>query len=502
MSFVALDAEGYRVKIHYAIDGEKYCCQACKQKVYIRGGGVHRARHFAHYPSKDGYSPCCDSWNGKYDMSEWHRTWQERFPDECQERIVSADGQKHIADVLVNNTVIEFQHSKLSVSDFQKRNEFYTSAGYNIVWVFDMSEAYEGADAESDPEIDERYSQSGKYYTWSRPWPLFSKGSFFPERIANVSVFFQFFDSETEGLIDAGRPLERIRRGYSGFKTFYTDSDHPLKISEFVRYASEKSDYLLGKDVPEPIHEIEGGKKIADLWQDTFKSIMVRNMANKDVMVIYGNYGHIEREYYGSLNFVVGYYCGIDKGTGKHGRYKKHKYPVLQADDSVWELLQHFELPPDVLAKIQKEKEEQEEKERQCQKREEEQKRLSEEAMLQKRARFEMDALMKRLETENRPAMLEGSEPVYDFSGKRLFLCGCCGSVVTEENVKEYRFNIGTCRDCWAKGRYDGSSRKIPDYPPDKAPKRCPECGKALLKAPGPGGLYYKCPGCGYTKKC
>ena len=498
MSFVAYDSEGSRVDVLDAVKGQKYFCQTCKQELIFKDCTL-RAKHFAHYPGKDGYSSCCDTW--KYDMSEWHRGWQLRFPLENREVVVSEGGQKHIADVLINNTVIEFQHSKLSAGDFQKRNEFYTSAGLNVIWVFDMSESFESADAEEDPDITERYSQSGKYYTWSRPWPLFSKG-FYPERIENVAVFFQFFDSEDDGLIDAGRPLERIKSGYSGFKTFYTDSGHPLKISEFVRYASDKSDYLLGKDVPEPVHRVEGGKTVKELWQDTFKSIMVRNMATRDVMVIYGNYGHIEREYYGSLNYVVGYYCGIDKSTGKHGRYKKHKYPVLQADDSVWEPLQHFDLPPEVLEKIQKEKEEQAEKERRRQKREEEQKRLSAEAMLQKQARLEMEALRKRLEIENRPAMLEGTAPVYDFSGNRLFLCGCCGSVLTEADIKEYRFNIGTCKDCWAKGMYDGSSRKVPDYTQGKAPKRCPDCGRALIKVPGPGGLYYKCPGCGHTEKC
>lgn len=48
----------------------------------------------------------------------------------------------HRADVLVDRTVVEFQHSILSPSVFDDRNNFYLNLGYKVVWVFDISNLY------------------------------------------------------------------------------------------------------------------------------------------------------------------------------------------------------------------------------------------------------------------------------------------------------------------------------------------------------------------------
>lgn len=64
-------------RIH-ATDADKECeyfCPLCGGLVIPRQGEVN-AWHFAHQTS------CVDDW--KYDMSEWHRAWQERFPVEAR----------------------------------------------------------------------------------------------------------------------------------------------------------------------------------------------------------------------------------------------------------------------------------------------------------------------------------------------------------------------------------------------------------------------------------
>ena len=45
------------------------------------------------------------------------------------------DGQKHRADVLIEDkkVVYEFQHSSLSAEEFEDRNSFYNSLGYKVI---------------------------------------------------------------------------------------------------------------------------------------------------------------------------------------------------------------------------------------------------------------------------------------------------------------------------------------------------------------------------------
>ena len=122
-------------RIH-ATDADKECeyfCPLCGGLVIPRQGEVN-AWHFAHQTS------CVDDW--KYDMSEWHRAWQERFPVEAREIVVEHKGESHRADILIGGYVIEFQHSPISAGEFERRNQFYTKAGYKVIWVFNETEAF------------------------------------------------------------------------------------------------------------------------------------------------------------------------------------------------------------------------------------------------------------------------------------------------------------------------------------------------------------------------
>lgn len=67
----ALTADHHRVHAFDAEKGQKYYCPVCGNQVIPRQGEVN-SWHFAHVTS------CMDDW--KYDMSEWHRGWQSRFP--------------------------------------------------------------------------------------------------------------------------------------------------------------------------------------------------------------------------------------------------------------------------------------------------------------------------------------------------------------------------------------------------------------------------------------
>ena len=133
--YIALDENDNRIYIEEAEKGKDYFCPVCHGPLILREGSLN-AKHFAHM---SGY--CEDDWN--YDMSEWHRQMQSYFPEHQREVVVKKGKKAHRADVLVDKTVIEFQHSPISASEFADRNDFFMSLGYRVAWVIDVSEQYE-----------------------------------------------------------------------------------------------------------------------------------------------------------------------------------------------------------------------------------------------------------------------------------------------------------------------------------------------------------------------
>lgn len=131
----AIDEQGNFVNASDADRNGLYYCPTCHQPLKVKAKSSKCIRtHFAHKPEH----PCTDSW--EYDMSEWHYSWQEKFPEECREVVLEKDGIKHRADILINNTVIEFQHSPISSEDFQERNRFYLGCEKKLIWIFDISD--------------------------------------------------------------------------------------------------------------------------------------------------------------------------------------------------------------------------------------------------------------------------------------------------------------------------------------------------------------------------
>lgn len=176
MSRFALNIDGERVHIDNAVKMQNYFCDICNQPMIVKKG-PQKAHHFAHSPLSK--SKCTDSWH--YDMSKWHISWQERFPEECREVVREYKGFKHRADILIDKTktVIEFQHSELSSDEFQKRNVFYNGLGYRVVWLFDLRDHYE-------EDCFEFYENGG--VKWHSPLKTFNG---FKMEEPLVEVFFQ-----------------------------------------------------------------------------------------------------------------------------------------------------------------------------------------------------------------------------------------------------------------------------------------------------------------------
>ena len=133
--FTALTKDNKRISIEEAVPGETYYCPVCRNLVAVRAANSNNVRtHFAHKRN----CLCFDDW--KHDMSDWHFEWQSKFPIESREVVVEKDGVVHRADILINDTVIEFQHSPISGEEFESRNNFYKSRGYRVVWLFDATD--------------------------------------------------------------------------------------------------------------------------------------------------------------------------------------------------------------------------------------------------------------------------------------------------------------------------------------------------------------------------
>lgn len=132
--FIANDKNGERISIDNVIIGEEYFCPTCGEPLIIKAkNSIAVKPYFSHRKG----TLCTDNW--KYDMSEWHRAWQEKFPEQYREIVLENNGIKHRADVLINNTVIEFQHSPITHEEILERNKFYLSCGYHVIWVFDAT---------------------------------------------------------------------------------------------------------------------------------------------------------------------------------------------------------------------------------------------------------------------------------------------------------------------------------------------------------------------------
>lgn len=116
---------GKRQKAQPGLSGE---CPGCRGPVIAKCGEV-RDHHWAH---KGHYQ--CDPW--RENKGDWHRAWQDAFPDDWQEVICRADDKWHVADVkTARDCVIEFQHSYLKPEDRRARDAFYPK----LAWVVDAT---------------------------------------------------------------------------------------------------------------------------------------------------------------------------------------------------------------------------------------------------------------------------------------------------------------------------------------------------------------------------
>lgn len=133
----AKNERGTRISAEYAVKGEDHFCLACNKPLVLKKGKVI-VPHFAHYPNK----PCIDNWEYN-DQSAWQWEWMKKFPEECQEVLITQNQQTHRADILIGDMVILFIDSAITAKAFNEKTKFFQSAGKEVLWIIHAEEDIE-----------------------------------------------------------------------------------------------------------------------------------------------------------------------------------------------------------------------------------------------------------------------------------------------------------------------------------------------------------------------
>ena len=230
--YTAYDQQNNRIDVEDAVRGESYFCPVCKNKVIIKEGKIN-AKHFAHMSGE-----CTDHWH--YDMSEWHRKKQSYFPIENREVVLRHKNKIHRADILINKTVIEFQHSPITAEEFMERNSFFNSLGLRIVWVFDISVAFESNNLIYSENKD-------NLMIWKKPMRIFSELPFISDDNKSFSLWFSW-DSNNEYEDVINKVIWAIRDEYNTYSfnrfmvsPYYIDLKDKIDVDDFFR---SKTDFF------------------------------------------------------------------------------------------------------------------------------------------------------------------------------------------------------------------------------------------------------------------
>lgn len=324
MPLKANDKNGNLTFIDEAIEGQIYYCQVCNQPMIQRHCTV-KVDHFAHYSphGRTDIVPCCDHWG--YDKTKWHFDWQKKFPRDCIERVLESHGKKHIADVLVSDYVVEFQHSPISLEEFNERNEFYDSLGYKVIWVFDLIEERESG----------RFAENRRewYYKWANAKKLFKEMDF--DKI-KATIYFQLFDIENreDGV------LERVKEIHDRARLVKTDSKNCFSVFEFIDLVNENSNLLFEKPKPpEAPNSIEDCKTIVELWKESYSAMIVKNTFTSKIIIVFGQDGYLARD-----NQSDRILCKYMRKNPLNGHLDKvgDFYNVFDEDKKIWKLVEAY----------------------------------------------------------------------------------------------------------------------------------------------------------------
>ena len=254
----ANDYNNSRVHIDETHSNQEYYCPYCGSPLITRKGDI-RQHHFAHKVTH----LCSDSWVGErshsYDISAWHNEWQSLFPKRNQEVMLSLGDTKHRADVMIDRTVVEFQHSIMSVKAFDDRNNFYFNFGNKVIWLFDLSDLF------SSNQLTYEKGEDRLDFYWRNPKRAFNN---YDIKSGCIDLFFQLGNDD--------KCIVRVMDvSIDGFENF-TTTDFMSK-EDFLEYVGLKN----GECLPpcrEDIADNEEYRKFREKYNITLKKQQERAM--------------------------------------------------------------------------------------------------------------------------------------------------------------------------------------------------------------------------------
>lgn len=152
---------------------KKLICPNCQSTVIFKPGKVMRP-HFAHYESEcviTNYEPeTASHLKGKQVLYEWLKM---KFPAADVEYEVYIPETNQIADIFVEHAeegmeglrwAFEFQHSRLSSTDWESRHNLYKSAGIQAFWILDKAKYLKFSSAKGHTDARKRNELEKKIY--------------------------------------------------------------------------------------------------------------------------------------------------------------------------------------------------------------------------------------------------------------------------------------------------------------------------------------------------
>ena len=324
--YSAVDGNGIKTDIAFAIPTELYYCPLCGKETIQRRGAI-RTAHFAHRREVSGRNHSfsgnafCDGWH--YDMSEWHRSWQERFPVENREVVINSYNDKHRADVSMGRKVLEFQHSHISPEEYKQRNYFYNKAGYRVVWLFDVSDMIENG---------RLFYKDGQYCrntTWK---------TFHPVETINtdsVDIYFQvndIDDSETKCIVNIDNISYDARKFHQRENKEYSKDDF-VKMFMYLNNTDTRERFRNGSWFS--YH----GKTLLEIAKTSNEgNVFVRNIKTGKRLEFWAP--DIQKKTYLSVNKVYGRYRIEDEEKAKrlNRKYEVEREEIMEWDLAIWEL--------------------------------------------------------------------------------------------------------------------------------------------------------------------
>lgn len=131
--YIARTEDKKLIDINKAEIRGRYYCTCCNQSLVVKLDKTNC--YFVHENSDN-----CDTYIK--DTSVWRRKCLAKFRHTDLEIPIEHLGEKHIADVVIKNTVILFHHDKVEMNEFIARTQFFVAAGYNVIWILDRREAF------------------------------------------------------------------------------------------------------------------------------------------------------------------------------------------------------------------------------------------------------------------------------------------------------------------------------------------------------------------------